>query len=247
MGCDNSNDYILNIFEKIKLKQDCNINPCEEKLGMNSYMYNTIPLMFICKNNCDWYIAKGVFNDPVTNVYKCFKTPVFRLIKVDQERKIATLELLQPQTSKGQISPFSCKNEVCDFFSSVSISKFIRTSICIKININCFSGVKCLEPVCAKKGIPKGIINNPHVIPVETSEYITVSDGIKQVYLNSDGIKGFNVICDPFTISYSNLFINGMLQPPSFYTLTEGKLILNTEDVPSSGTVIILQLVKIIK
>jgi hypothetical protein len=210
-------------------------------------MYNTIPLLLMCKNNCNWYVASGVFEDPLTREFKCFETPVFRLNKLDHEEKIAILELLQPQTSNGEVPPFSCKNEVCKFFSSGLISKFIRTGICIKIEINCFGGIECLPPVCARCGIPKCIHENPLIINVETSEYISISDGIKRVYLNSDGIEGFNIIPDPLTFSYSNLFINGMLQPLSFYNIIKGKLTLNTEDVPISGSFIILQLIKIDK
>ncbi|MDD3392245.1 MAG: CotY/CotZ family spore coat protein [Bacilli bacterium] len=250
MSCNNPNDYIINILKEIELKQDCknyNNNPCEQKLGMSQCIYNTIPLMFMCQDNCDWYISSGVFKDPITNNFKCFETPIFRVIKVDKEKQVVVLELLQSQTLNGEIAPFYCKHEICKFFSSVAISKFIRTGIYINININSFSGLECLQPVWAKRGIPKGITNSSNSIIVETSEYITVSDSIKRVYLNSDGIKDFNVIPDPLTISYYNLFVNGMLQPPSFCTVVEGKMTLNTQDIPISGTYIILQFIKINK
>lgn len=247
MSCDNSSDYVLNILKEIELKQNCNKGSSQQALGMDKFVYNTIPLILICKNDCDCFIGSGVFKDPSTNTFKCFETPVFRVSKIDQEKKIALLELLQPQTSNGKISPFSCKNGICKFFSSISISKFIRTGICIKVDTNCFCGVECLQSVCARRGIPKGIIDNPHIIGVDTSEYVTISDGIKKVYLDSDGIEGFNVIPDPLTISYSNLFVNGVLQPPTFYTIEEGQLTLNTQDIPISGSFIILQLITINK
>lgn len=247
MNCNDSSENILNILKEIESKQNYNNYSCIQELGMNEYICNTIPLMFICKSNCECYIGSAVFKDPVTNSFKCFETPIFRLAKVDEEKKTSMLELLQPQTSNGEISPFSCKSGICKFFSSISINKFIRTGICIKVNLNCFCGVQCLQPICAKRGIIKGVIDNPHIINVQTSEYIAVADGIKKIYLNSDGVEGFNVIPDPLTISYSNLFINGMLQPTSFYTIEEGKLTLNTQDIPIQGTFIILQLLKINK
>ena len=247
MNCDNLNNHVLNTLKIIEAKQNCNTNPCEQALGIAQCIYNTVPLMLVCKSNCNYFIGSGVFVDPTTNIFKCFETPVFRVAKIDQEKNIAILELLQPQTSDGDTSPFSCKNGVCKFFSSNSISKIIRTGTCIKVNIDCFCGIECLQPICAKHGIPKGNADNPHMINVETSEYITISDGIKKIYLNNDGMEGFNVIPNPLTISYSNLFVNGMLQPPAFYTVVEGKLTLNTQDVPIAGTSIILQLIKINK
>ena len=247
MDCNNSSDYIINILKEIESKQNYNDNPCKQALGMDKYIYNTIPLIFICKNECRYFVGSGVFKDSITNNFKCFETPVFRLVKFDEEKNTCVLELLQPQTLNGEISSFSCKSGVCKFFSSVSISKFIKTGICIKVNLNCFCGIECLQPICAKHGIIKGDKDNPHTINVETSEYITVSDGIKKIYLNSDGIQGFNIIPNPLTLSYANLFVNGILQPTSFYTVEEGKLTLNTEDIPMLGTYIILQLIKINK
>lgn len=247
MNCDDQTNNIINILKEIELKQNYNENPCKLELGMNEYMYNTIPLILVCRCNCQYYISSGIFRDHITNSYKCFETPVFRLCKIDEERKSCVLELLQPQNSDGEIAPFSCTKGICKFFSAVSINKFIRTNICIKVNLNCFCGIECLQPVCAKHGNIKGIIDNPHVLDVETSEFITVSDGIKMTYFNSDGEEGFNIIPDPLTLSYSNLFINGMLQPPSFYNVAEGKLTLNTQDIPISGTFIVLQSIKINK
>lgn len=247
MNCNNTSDNILYTLKEIEAKQNCHKDPCKEELGMDQYKYNTIPIIFICKSNCECFISSGVFKDPITKSFRCFQTPIFRLVKLDEEEKIITLELLQPQNSSGDISFFPCKKGVCKFFSSISINKFIKTGIYIKVNLNCFCGIECLQPVCAKYGVIKGIIDNPHTIGVESFEYIAISDDNKKVYYNSDGIEGFNIIPDPLTISYSNLFINGMLQPSSFYTVTEGSLTLNTQDTPISESFIILQCIKIIK
>lgn len=247
MDCNNTSNNVLYILKEIEIKQNCTKDPCKEELGMDKYRYNTIPILLICKSNCEYFIGSGIFKDHISNNYKCFQTPIFRLIKIDEEKNIITLELLQPQDSNGNISCFSCAKKPCNFFSSISINKFIKTGICIKVNLNCFCGIECLQPVCAKCGIVKGIVDNPDTFKVEITEYITVSDGIKKVYHNIDGIKGFNVIPDPLTISYSNLFINGMLQPSSFYTIQKGSLTLDTQDIPISETLIILQLIKIVK
>lgn len=53
-------------------------------------------------------------------------------------------------------------------------------------------------------------------------------------------------ILDPGDFSYINLFTNGVLQPKSNYVVKKGHLIFTTKDVPSKGTPIILEFLKLI-
>lgn len=46
-------------------------------------------------------------------------------------------------------------------------------------------------------------------------------------------------------VSYVNLFINGVLQPPVTYEIKEGILQLKTSDVPPEGAPINLQFITI--
>ncbi|MBM7572161.1 DUF4183 domain-containing protein [Aquibacillus albus] len=80
-----------------------------------------------------------------------------------------------------------------------------------------------------------------------TYQYWALSDGIKKVYTNEDEIKelGSDGILNPETVSYINLFINGLLQPPNTYYVEEGSLTLKTSDVPNKGVPIVLQFVSI--
>lgn len=247
MNCNNTNEELIETLTNIEKIQNDNSYHFDLKLGNDQSIFNTIPLILICKSNCKCYIGTGVFKDLSTDSYKCFETPVFRLTKIDINKNSVLLELLQPQGYNGEISPFSFKDGICKFFSTISINKFIRTGICTKINLDCLCGIECLPPVYAKRDAPKGIKDCTCNATVKTLEYITISNGFKKEYYDNDGIKEFNIIPDPSTISYSNLFINGMLQPPSFYTIVEGKLSLNTDDIPMAGTYIILQLITVIK
>lgn len=221
--------------------------PCLAKLGRNKIIYNTIPLAFICKNNCRYYIAGGVFKNPETNVYQCFTTSFFRLTTFNLKKEHICLELLQPQTATGSINSDLNNKNICDFFISKPITKFIRTGIYQHLDLSIFSGIKCLAGINAKREIPKGINNNHPQTDVEISTFITTATNQKKVYLNHDGLDGFNVIPDPHTISYFNLFINGVLHPSEFYTVNPGKLTLQTEDTPLVGTYIILQAITINK
>jgi hypothetical protein len=87
----------------------------------------------------------------------------------------------------------------------------------------------------------KGIAN------AETYQYYATSDGIKSVYTNEDELKqyGSRGILDPATVSFINLFINGILQPQNQYAVVPGKLTLTSGDVPEAGSPIILQFVRI--
>ncbi|MEH7175929.1 DUF4183 domain-containing protein, partial [Priestia megaterium] len=81
------------------------------------------------------------------------------------------------------------------------------------------------------------------VIPTTNLLYFTFSDGQKLEYLNSDGVPQYGdaKILSPNKVSYINLFINGILQPQSTYTVEEGKLTL--EESPSKDVPITLQFI----
>lgn len=78
-------------------------------------------------------------------------------------------------------------------------------------------------------------------------EFFSISDGCKRVYTENDALTGYGPqkIIDPTNVSYTNLFINGVLQPQKCYLIEKGKLFIHTEDIPIEGTPIILQMVKI--
>lgn len=77
-------------------------------------------------------------------------------------------------------------------------------------------------------------------------EFFVIADGNKRVYTESDALSDYGIqqIWNPSQIAYMNLFINGILQPKANYEVTEGKIILQTEDVPAEGCPIILQMIK---
>ncbi|KQU18805.1 hypothetical protein ASG61_27475 [Bacillus sp. Leaf75] len=95
---------------------------------------------------------------------------------------------------------------------------------------------------------PRGAIGPPGpplqgVIPTTSLLYFTFSDGQKLEYLNRDGVPqyGNTQILSLDKVSYINLFINGILQPQSTYTVEEGKLTL--EESPSKDVPITLQFI----
>ncbi|WDV47430.1 DUF4183 domain-containing protein [Clostridiaceae bacterium M8S5] len=77
----------------------------------------------------------------------------------------------------------------------------------------------------------------------ENSHYFAISDGIKTQFTNADGIAEYSSdnIPNPSTVSFFNLYINGVLQPPVNYSVNENLLTLTTTDIPLANSPIILQ------
>jgi hypothetical protein len=88
---------------------------------------------------------------------------------------------------------------------------------------------------------------NKGIAKVDTYQYYATSDGLKKVYTNADELKqyGSSGILDPATVSFINLFINGILQPQNQYEVESGKLTFTSGEVPEAGSPIILQFVRI--
>lgn len=82
---------------------------------------------------------------------------------------------------------------------------------------------------------------------VDNYQYNALSDGVSLIYTNENELKeyGERGILDPKTVSYINLFINGVLQPPNTYEVKKGFLRLNTDDVPQKNVPITLQFITI--
>jgi len=81
---------------------------------------------------------------------------------------------------------------------------------------------------------------------IEVYEFYTKADGKQRIFKEEDGIKelGVQVILNPCVLSFTNLFINGVLQPKENYMIKKGELCLLTEDVPIKDVLLILQMIK---
>lgn len=81
------------------------------------------------------------------------------------------------------------------------------------------------------------------LLQAEISQYNTIADGLRRTFINSDELKeygGYGIL-SPDEVSYFNVFVNGVLQPPKNYILKKGILKFITQDIPSKDqTVIIL-------
>ena len=80
------------------------------------------------------------------------------------------------------------------------------------------------------------------LLNADVYQYNALSDGIKKVYTSNDELKeyGNRGILSPDSVSYFNLFINGVLQPEINYEIQKDLLLLKTKDVPLKDSAIII-------
>src|SRR5699024_255660 len=105
------------------------------------------PITLICQSTCKAFVGFGIFS--LRDTYECLKTPVFRVSKVIEETDhqcYVVLELLQP-TYKFDHPFIHDRKDLCHFFPKKRTKGFIRTGICITVNINCFCGIECLPAI----------------------------------------------------------------------------------------------------
>ena len=90
----------------------------------------------------------------------------------------------------------------------------------------------------------KGV--NGQILKAKTYAYNALSHE-ENIYTDKDEIKmyGDKGILDPKNVSYYNLFINAVIQPPVNYSVQKGLLTLNTELLPLKGSPVSLQFITI--
>lgn len=120
----------------------------------------TIPLILYCKGSCKPYIAEVVEHAEMEcfdqKYYRCLKSPFLKAKKMLPGSKCCVIaEILIPcnangmqVTSKGDnLSDFLCEEAP---FKTI---QFRETGVCLTINLNDFSGIRCLAPVTPLKPV----------------------------------------------------------------------------------------------
>lgn len=110
--------------------------------------------------------------------------------------------------------------------------------------------IGCLRPNSSAVLVGRitGYFNHEgYVYKGENHQYNTLSDGSKTTFTDYDELTDYGNLGlpDPESISFFNLFINGVLQPRVNYNLEEGVLTLLTEDTPIAGAPIMLEYFKV--
>lgn len=101
--------------------------------------------------------------------------------------------------------------------------------------------------VCKPKKSKERVLKAKYVS--KTYFYYAISDGDKRCYTEDDRTKGYGAqsIPDPKAVTFTQVFVNGVLQPSTLYRICKGSLTLTSKDVPEKGVPVIVQSIRIYK
>lgn len=127
--------------------------------------YTTIPIMLICKDSCKPFVGSGFVgrdrDGGRSGHFECIEYPIFKVRGfVRGSDSCVRLELLLPvgRRSGGHEHHGDDKVDVshghhhvrgsfCDQFGSRKIENFRETGLCITVDLDCFCGITCLDPI----------------------------------------------------------------------------------------------------
>ncbi len=129
--------------------------------------YTTIPFMLVCKDSCSTFFGSGFCGRGDgrgrRGHFECVESPVFKVRGFARgSDSCVQLELLMPvhhhHHGKGDGEGHfdgvedsyhhgGCKGKVCDYFGNHRIENFRHTGVCITVDLDCFCGISCLDPI----------------------------------------------------------------------------------------------------
>src|SRR5690625_1116685 len=122
--------------------------------------HTTIPIMLI--NKCGKpFVGSGIVNRDGNGgrreFFECVESPVFRVRDFTRgSENCVVLELLSPVHRRGDGDGHGHEHEhhasvgganSCDFFRGGRIHNFRSTGVCITVDLDCFCGITCLDPI----------------------------------------------------------------------------------------------------
>lgn len=119
--------------------------------------HTTIPFMLINKLGKP-FIGSGIVNRDGDggrrDFFECIESPVFRVRNFTRgSDNCVVLELLKPVHRRHDGEGHEHKHHssahatACDFFEGRRIHNFRSTGVCITVDLDCFCGITCLDPI----------------------------------------------------------------------------------------------------
>lgn len=132
--------------------------------------YTTIPFMLFTKDCVKPFVGSGFTSrrgrrGHRRGNFRCVESPIFKVKGFKKgSNSCVTLELLEPIKSKGdhhhdaprlegetdtdlQHHSSGCGCSMCKSFGDHYFDNFCYTGICITVDLDCFCGISCLDPV----------------------------------------------------------------------------------------------------
>jgi len=119
--------------------------------------FNTIPFMLYCSETCKPFVGTGFIRRG--GKFTCLESPVFRVKNfVRGSNHCALLEILTPvhgehdgDAGEGDFCEGEdsgcCASCVCKPYKQGRVENFRATGICITVDLRCFCGITCLDPI----------------------------------------------------------------------------------------------------
>ena len=126
--------------------------------------HTTIPFMLICNDSCKPFVGSGFVNrnrdGSRRNQFECIESPVFKVRGFERgSNSCVKLELLLPVGGRRDDNVHSQEDvertrydghqrgSLCDVYGNRRIVNFRETGLCITVDLNCFCGITCLDPI----------------------------------------------------------------------------------------------------
>lgn len=118
--------------------------------------HTTIPFMLTCKDGCSTFFGSGFTSGGYHGHghFHCVESPIFKVRGfVKGSSNCVKIELLTPvyheheDDTRDYKQHGNCSGSVCDYFGGRPIHNFCYTGVCITVDLDCFCGISCLDPV----------------------------------------------------------------------------------------------------
>lgn len=118
--------------------------------------YTTIPFMLHCKGTCKTFVASGFTSRNNRGGrhqhFHCISSPVFKVKGfVRGDNNCVRLELLTPVYGSApreeDADSLNMTTKNCGLFEHRAIKNFRATGVCITVDLRCFCGIVCLDPI----------------------------------------------------------------------------------------------------
>lgn len=130
--------------------------------------HTTIPIMLYCRDSCKPFVGSGFVSkkrDGRRSHFECIESPIFKVRGfVKGSGNCVRLELLLPVGGRrgGEHHSHDSGPEdrshhhhqqgsFCDKFGQRPIENFRETGLCITVDLNCFCGITCLDPITPRR------------------------------------------------------------------------------------------------
>lgn len=232
-----SYNFCISPFKNFSLEENSYANNCQNliMLSVSIQGYITIfingkksstPIFFCIIRNVILNLPKNSSITFITTNFQCHAKPILSSVKHNIKKVEVFVEVSFSVLSSKDTVFMICEPELCS--STMQPPLFHAEKV---FDLRCFKG--------------DTIVTFDRVLKSEVCNYITLSNGEKREYTNQDALTEYHScgILPPEMVSYYNVFVNGVLQPHSNYTISEGSIKFDTEDVPPKDAFIIIEFI----